>query len=296
MVVDEEEVDDVRAVMTRWAGTAVALEQLVDAPELDDFAPAGRCRVVAYLRDGAELPVTKFELLNALWMLGAAGSEGLRRPDESWTDEAEWLERWKRFYRPLLIGRVGIVPAWDRKAVEGAEAVVSLDPGPAFGTGLHVSTRQALLAIQRYGVSGKRMMDLGTGSGILAIAAGKLGVKEVVGLDTDERAVDTARRNAADNGLGKRIEFGVGTLRDEAVARLLAEPFDLVVANIIAAVHVELAGRYPEFVAPGGQLFLGGIVDERADIVEEAMAGTGLEPVERIEEERWVALTYEREE
>ena len=294
VVVDEAEVDDVRAVMTRWAGTAVAVEQLVDASDLDDFTPGGSCRVVAYLRDGAELPVTKFELLNALWMLGSGGSDGLRKPSERWTDEAEWLERWKRFYRPLLIGRVGIVPEWEREPVEGAEVVVSMDPGPAFGTGLHVSTRKAMLAIQSYGVKGKRVLDLGTGSGILAIAAALLGATEVVGLDIDERAIDTAQKNAAENGQETRIEFGVGTLGDGAVDHLLVKPYDLVVANIIASVHADLAGRYPDVVAPGGHLFLGGIVDERADIVVDALVGSPLQLVERIEEERWVALVYER--
>lgn len=296
VVVEEAEVDDVRAVMTRWAGTAVAVEQQVDASELDDFAPGDQCRVVAYLRDGAEMAVTKYELFNALWMLGAGGSEGLRRPSERWTDETEWLERWKRFYRPLLIGRVGIVPAWDRTEVDGAEVVETMDPGPAFGTGLHVSTRQALLAVQRYGVEGKRFLDVGTGSGILAIAAALLGATVVVGLDTDERAVDTARKNAADNRQEERIEFGVGTLGDEAVAGLLGEPFELVVANIIAGVHADLADRYPELVAGGGHLFLGGILDERANIVLEAMAETGLELIERIDEERWVGLVYKRKE
>ncbi len=296
VVVEEAEVDDVRAVMTRWAGTAVAVEQQVDASELDDFSPGYQCRVVAYLREKAEIAVTKYELFNALWMLGAGGSEGLRRPSERWTDETEWLERWKRFYRPLLIGGVGIVPAWDRTEVEGAEVVVSLDPGPAFGTGLHVSTRQALVAVQRYGVEGKRVLDVGTGSGILAIAASMLEARAVVGLDTDERAVDTARKNAADNRQKERIEFGVGSLGDEVVGRLLAGPFELVVANIIAGVHVDLADSYAELVADGGHLFLGGIVDERADIVLEAMAPTPLDLIERIDEERWVGLVYGRKE
>lgn len=295
VVVDDTEVDDVRAVMARWAGGAVAIEQLVDASCLDDFKSEGRCRLTAYLRDGAELPVTKFQLFNALWMLGGGGSAGLRKPSERWTDEAEWMEHWKRFYRPVLIGRVGIVPAWEQSAVEGAEIVVSLDPGPAFGTGLHVSTRLALLALQKYGVSGKRVLDVGTGSGILAIAAASLGAAAVIGLDTDERAVGTARENVVTNRQEGRIELGIGSVDDPDSVRYLSPPFGLVVANIVAAVHCDLAAHYPAPISSGGNLILGGIVDERADLVIAAMAEQPLKLVERTDEDRWVSLVYTKE-
>ncbi len=294
VVVEEDEVDDVQAVMARWAGGAVAVEQMVDATALDDFVPEGRCRLTAYLREGAELPVTKYQLFNALWMLGGGGSAGLRKPRERWTVESEWMEQWKRFYRPLTIGRVGIVPAWDESETPGAEVVVSLDPGRAFGTGLHVSTRQALLALQKCGVEGRRVLDLGTGSGILAIAAAGLGAAAVVGLDTDERAVDAARENVAANGREDRIELGVGTLGEPGIEQHLARPFDIVVANIVAAVHCELAAHFPGPIVPGGRLILGGIVDERADLVTAAMADLPLNLIERTDEERWVSLVFAR--
>ena len=294
VVVEEDEVDDVQAVMARWAGGAVAVEQMIDAAALDDFVPDGRCRLTAYLRDGAELPVTKYQLFNALWMLGGGGSAGLRKPGERWTEESEWMEQWKRFYRPLAIGRVGIVPAWDESEIPGADVVVSLDPGQAFGTGLHVSTRQALLALQQCGVEGRRVLDLGTGSGILAIAAAGLGAAAVVGLDTDARAVDAARENVAANDQEARIELGVGTLGEPGVEQYLSQPFDIVVANIVAAVHCELALHYPVPIALGGHLILGGIVDERADLVTAAMAELPLALAERIDEERWVNLVYTR--
>ncbi|MDP6508913.1 MAG: 50S ribosomal protein L11 methyltransferase [Chloroflexota bacterium] len=294
VVVEEDEVDDVQAVMARWAGGAVAVEQMIDAAALDDFVPDGRCRLTAYLRDGAELPVTKYQLFNALWMLGGGGSAGLRKPGERWTEESEWMEQWKRFYRPLAIGRVGIVPAWDESEIPGAYVVVSLDPGQAFGTGLHVSTRQALLALQQCGVEGRRVLDLGTGSGILAIAAAGLGAAAVVGLDTDARAVDAARENVTANDQEARIELGVGTLGEPGVEQYLSQPFDIVVANIVAAVHCELALHYPVPIALGGHLILGGIVDERADLVTAAMAELPLALAERIDEERWVNLVYTR--
>ncbi|HJN40194.1 MAG TPA: 50S ribosomal protein L11 methyltransferase [Chloroflexota bacterium] len=294
VVVEEDEVDDVQAVMARWAGGAVAVEQMVDTAALDDFVPDGRCRLTAYLRDGAELPVTKYQLFNALWMLGGGGSVGLRKPRERWTEESEWMEQWKRFYRPLTIGRVGIVPTWDESEIPGADVVVSLDPGQAFGTGLHVSTRQALLALQQRGVAGKRVLDLGTGSGILAIAAAGLGAAAIVGLDTDARAVDAARKNVAANGQEARIELGVGTLGAPGIEQYLVQPLDIVVANIVVAVHCELAAHYPVPIAPGGHLILGGIVDDRADLVIAAMEDLPLKLIERTDEERWVNLVYTR--
>lgn len=294
VVVSDTDVDDVCLVMSRWAGRAVAVEQLLVSSKLDTCKSLGSCRVVAYLPDNEQLLGAKIKLLESLWMLGSGGPAGLRRPSERWTDEREWLARWKRFYQPLLIGRVGVVPSWKKELVAGAEVVISIDPGPAFGTGLHVSTKQVMMAVQQYGVTEKRVLDLGTGSGIIAIAASMLGAREVIGVDVDERAVSTARNNVIENEQKMHINVRVGSLGHESTADFLAAPFDMVAANIIASVHVAQATHYPNIIVPGGCLILGGIVGDRVDSVDNVFAALPLAQVERIEEDDWVTLIYER--
>ena len=294
VIVSDTDVDDVCSVMSRWAGRAVAVEELLGSTKLDACESRGSCRVVAYLPDDSQLLGAKTKLLESLWMLGSDGLSGLRCPSEKWTDEREWLARWRRFYQPLLIGRIGVVPSWRRELVAGADVVVSIDPGPAFGTGLHVSTQQVMMAVQQYGVRHKRVLDFGTGSGIIAIAASMLGAREVIGIDIDERAVSTARNNAIENEAEAHVTFRVGSLGVESTADVLGTPFDIVVANIIASVHVGLATHYPDIIAPGGFLILGGIIGDRVDSVDNVFAALPLVQVERIEEDNWVTLIYER--
>lgn len=205
-------------------------------------------------------------------------------PDE------DWGEGWKRHFRPLDVGRVRVRPSWiDAPPPPGAVEVV-LDPGMAFGTGSHPTTALCLAALSELLAArpGASVLDVGTGSGILAIAARELGARRVVGNDDDPKAVAVARENAARNGVA--IE-----LVPDPLARV-AGTFDVVVANILANTLVELAPEIAAKLAPGGVVVLSGILAHQEEEVRRAYVASGLVPLpggDRREGE-WSALALER--
>ncbi len=278
--------DDVRAVMARWAGSAVAIEQPAPDGESGDA-----CRVVAYLPDSEELPVTKYELFEALWHLGRLGSDVADYPTERWTDEGEWHTRWKEFYRPQVIGGIVVVPAWEETPPSNG-LVVRIDPGMAFGTGLHATTRQAILALQEVECRGKRVVDLGTGSGVLAITAARLGAVAVTALDTDVHAVEAARSNVEINCVDDLVAVRQGSVDLDSGEDGGSEEFDMLVANIVASVHCELADPMLSAVKAGGNLILGGIVNEREADVLAAFDRPRMTLESRAEEGDWICLAY----
>ncbi|HKE15468.1 MAG TPA: 50S ribosomal protein L11 methyltransferase [Kofleriaceae bacterium] len=195
--------------------------------------------------------------------------------------EAEWRDAWKRYFRTVRLTRqIVVVPSWDRHDAALDDRVVHLDPGQAFGTGAHASTRLVLRIAQELadrGARPARVLDLGTGSGILAIGAAALWPEaRVVALDSDPVAVAVARENAAANGAAARVEASdadLGAL--EAGAR-----FDLAMANIQADVLAELAAPLCRRIAPGGWLILSGLLSEQAGPTAELYRGFAMEPLE----------------
>lgn len=239
---------------------------------------------VRAVRDDALTPLVRS-------MLDEAGVEG-----EVWTRfvrEEDWAEAWKAHFQVQRYGRVVVCPSWLEAELRNGDALVRLDPGMAFGTGDHPTTRSCLLALDRYVRPGDAVLDVGTGSGILAIAAARLGARAVVALDIDPACIEVARRNVEVNGLGRAITVALGSVGERwPFAEPASGRFDLVVANIIAKTLVELATALRDAVRPGGLLVLSGVVAEREDDV--AGAFEGLEPVERIVEGDWRTLVRRR--
>ncbi len=167
----------------------------------------------------------------------------------------------------------------------GGEIAIRLDPGMAFGTGLHPTTRGCLLLMQELEPMPSPVLDVGCGSGILALAALRLGASSVVALDTDPEAVAATTANAERNGLAGQLEVRSGSLPPDPVER-----FQLILANLVAAVLIDLAPRLAAHLAPGGRLIASGIIEPRADEVIEAMRAAGLAPVRRLDDEDWVSL------
>lgn len=174
-------------------------------------------------------------------------------------DEVDWLATYYAGLKPVRVGRLTVSPTHHRPEVASGEHVLWLDPGMAFGTGHHVTTRLALGALQSLDLSGKRVLDVGAGSGILAIAADLLGAACALGIDIDPATVPVARQNAVLNG--SQAVFKEGVL-DEAVA---AGTCDVLVANLYAELHAQLASGYARAVKPGGIVLLTGILEDRLE-------------------------------
>jgi ribosomal protein L11 methyltransferase len=209
----------------------------------------------------------------------------------TWAEVAEvdYLEAYRRSLKPLRFGRIVVAPTYCSVRLEAHQKVLWLDPGMAFGTGHHETTRLALCALGSRDLVGRRVLDVGCGSGILAIAADLLGADESHGIDIDSTVVPVARENAARNA--SRAKFTAGQLSDQrAVAADTS--FNVIIANLYAELHRALLADYFEVIEPGGILLLTGILTERSDLVLEALAERFFHRRTAMEG-KWVLLEFE---
>ena len=207
----------------------------------------------------------------ALWHLQAFDLSPIGPMRRREIAEEDWAHGWKEHFHPLRIGRVVIKPSWRGWDEQPDELVIELDPGMAFGTGLHPTTKLMIEALQERVKPGMQVLDLGTGSGILAIPAAMLGA-EVTGLDVSEVAVQVARDNVAANGLTDHISMEQGSIEGAA-----GQQFDLILANITASVLIDLAEKLVDALRPGAELLASGIIDERVEQVRAAFRDAGLQ-------------------
>lgn len=289
---DVEAVEAVSEILGRVAaGTIVQPARLIRDPD-DELAaredPSAGYAVVAHIADepGAAAAVESTE--RALWHLQAFGLRRVGELTVRTVVDDDWAEAWKTQFVPQRIGRVVVVPSWSVEPVTADEVPVILDPGMAFGTGLHPTTRGCLELLQQVQPMPEGVLDVGCGSGILAIAALRLGAGRAIALDTDPVAVSATVANAERNGLAGRLDATVGTLPDQA-----AERFPLVLANLVAAILVELAPRLAAHLAPGGTLLASGVIEPKAVTVVAAMDEAGLAAVARHDDGEWVTLRLE---
>ena len=207
--------------------------------------------------------------------------------------DADWENNWKQYYKPMEIGkRLLVIPQWE-KADPGDRVPLYLDPGLTFGTGAHATTRLCLTALEDLVRGGERVLDLGCGSGILSVAALRLGAGSALAVDIDDKCRTAARENAGLNGIGPdRLDILVGNLlTDETVAEKIGGGYDLVLANIVADVIIALAPRVRGLLSSGGTFLCSGIIEGRADEVAKALAAGGVEVRERREDNGWYAFT-----
>jgi len=201
--------------------------------------------------------------------------------------EEDWAEAWKQYYKPIPLGRVTVVPAWEAYEPKEGEVIVRMDPGMAFGTGTHETTRLCLLLMQDELRGGEHVLDVGTGSGILSICASKLGAATCHAYDIDPVAVKVAQDNALSDGC-PNVTVGVSDLlRDVDRA---AAPFDFCVANIVADIILRMLPDIGPLLAPGAPLVLSGIIAPRADEVRAALAAHGFRIEREATENDWVAI------
>jgi ribosomal protein L11 methyltransferase len=215
--------------------------------------------------------------------------------------EEDWANNWKAYFKPSRIGRrLVIKPTWEPFTAEQDDIIIEIDPGMAFGTGTHPTTRLCLEALERiffrenpydrgHLLEPAAILDVGTGSGVLAIAAAKLGGRRVVGLDIDPAAVDAARQNLDQNNVGGNVQVSSAPLES------IPGRFDIVVANILAEELVRLGEELDTRVGPHGFLILSGILTEKEELVQAGFAPFHLSLVETTRDAEWSCLAYRRE-
>ena len=214
--------------------------------------------------------------------------------------EYDWAHSWQKYYRPMAVGeKLYIVPEWERDTADipaGATRLL-MNPGLTFGTGSHASTQLCLEGLEACTRKGDQVLDLGCGSGILAIAALGLGAAHAIGVDIDPKAVDVAYENAAMNGIGPdRLTVYAGNVLGDAklAAKLRPGQNRVVLANIVADVIIPLSAAVEQFMAPDGVFLASGIIDDRADEVAAAIQANGLAITRRLERSGWCAFSAQR--
>ena len=201
--------------------------------------------------------------------------------------EEDWAESWKQYYKPIPLGRVTIVPAWEKYEAKDREILIRMDPGMAFGTGTHETTRLVMLMMQNEDLAGKRFLDMGTGSGILSICASKLGAKSCNAYDIDPVAVKVARENVKDAGL-TNVTCDVSDLLKQVDRS--GGAYKIICANIVADIIIRMTPDIGELMDETSLILASGIIVERADDVISTFEQYGFKIVEKAEENGWCAL------
>lgn len=275
-----------------------------------DFLPElppdeGQSRVSFYIEeDGSDQRPLLARVKTALERLRDTVDVGSAKITSSETEDLDWINNWKKYFTSFSVGDIFIRPTWeDTKPEREDQALIEIDPGISFGTGKHETTQLCIRQLQKY-IRGSedfrpawkapRVLDVGCGSGILSIAALKLGASAVAGTDLDRDCMTSTRDNLTVNGIpGDVGEFYVGNLIDdtELQQKLGEEPFEIVVANILADVIIPMAPVFPMLMKEGGVLITSGIIDFKEDEVREAIAAAGLKLLEVNHQGEWVSVT-----
>jgi ribosomal protein L11 methyltransferase len=296
--IPSDKVEQLADFLVTLSGNGVCIENL----DLDTFSLEGLVEtpiktVKTYFISDSSLQ-DKIEAINEYMETHIVPScdFALNPPTVAYLREEDWANNWKKHFRPLKIGRrVVIKPTWEEFESNGDELIIHLDPGMAFGTGAHPTSRLCLETIERIftdflitGTAKPDLLDVGTGSGVLAIAAAKLGADRVVAVDIDPGAVVVAKENIGLNGVNGIVEVSTTPLRE------VHGDFSVVVANIQAEDLVRMAGELVGKTRPGGYLILSGILMEREESVLEGFAVFSLDLMETAREGEWCCITYRK--
>lgn len=294
VVTDGEAAEAVAEVLRPLAyQEGVALEQRGDPRALDPMAVEPEVTVKVYLPGSEDTPEKRQRIREVLYYLGRLYP--IPEPVFRKLADQDWAEAWKAHYTPFRVGeRLWIRPSWMALEEEPAadDVVLTLDPGMAFGTGLHPTTQMCLQALERLMSPGMRVLDVGTGSGILAIAALRLGAASALAVDNDPQAVIATGENAVINGVGEQLTVREGTLSSVGERG----GWNLVLVNILAPVIVSMLQKdgLVDYAGMSGRLLLSGIVEEQAPAVREALVAAGGIVVDEMRIRDWVTLVAGR--
>jgi ribosomal protein L11 methyltransferase len=296
LTVNGELAESVADVFARFAPNGVMTEQGVKfLDEEDEGTATGPITVRAYLEVNEQLEETRQKIEESLFYLGMITP--VPTPTYKQIADQNWMEAWKQHYKPILIGqRLLILPAW-LQSPEPNRIPIKIDPGMAFGTGTHPTTQLCLelLEVSTDNFPLSTVIDVGCGSGILSIAALKLGAKTVLGVDIDIESVKNSRENADTNGVGEELILGQGSVTEVLAGSFQFKFAPLVVANILAPIIIRLfdAGL-AELVEPNGEIILSGILDHQAGNVVAAAEAKGLKFNDQRQIGDWVAISLKR--
>ena len=289
-VVNGELAEALSEVLGRFVEGGVAVESNVRYNDAEDEGtPYGPVRIYGYLPVNESLEENRRKMEESIWYLGRI--QPLPDPVYTPIEDQDWMNSWKANYKPIEIGKnMMIVPAWMNPDTKG-RIPLRIDPSMAFGTGTHPTTQLCLVLIEKYLTPRDDVLDVGCGSGILSIAAIKQGANAAYGVDIDPLSVKASYENADLNDSTNAVLFKQGSVAEVLSDDQIPHNAPLVVANILAPVIIRLmdAGLH-QLVSPGGMIILSGILDHQADDVIRACQEKGLQLVEIIQSQDWVAL------
>ena len=259
----------------------------------------GVAKVSFYLDDDADVEEMLRKVNEGLDELELFTDLGARSIAASETEDKDWINNWKQYFKQFYVDDILIIPSWEEvKEEDKDKMIIHIDPGTAFGTGMHETTQLCIRQLKKYVTPETELLDVGTGSGILSIIALKLGAKHAVGTDLDPCAVPAVEENKEVNGiLPEAFDMMIGNIIDdkEVQDRVGYEKYDIVVANILADVLVPLTPVIVNQMKPGGIYITSGIIDEKEETVTEAVKAAGLEVVEVTYQGEWVSVTARKQ-
>ena len=268
-----------------------------------DFPPElpkddGSSRVSFYLEAGQDHEALLARVHAALENERQFMEIGSGKITYSQTEDADWMNNWKQFFHQFYIDDLLVIPSWEEVRPEDRDKkILHIDPGTAFGTGMHETTQLCIRQLRKYLVPGMKLLDVGTGSGILSIVGLKLGAEYALGTDLDPNAVSAAEENREANGImPEQFQVCIGNIiEDRAVKEQVGfDRYDIVTANILADIIIPMAGALYGCLKQGGVLITSGIIDFKEQEVAKALTGAGFELLETNRQGEWVNLTARR--
>ena len=291
--VNAELAEALAELLSRFLEGGVVIEN--DPSEINSEKLGGKLRVFGYLPVDSQMEERKKKIAEASRYLGQI--EKVPEPSYTFIEDANWMEAWKQHYHPIEVGKkILILPAWIDPPSDGDRIVIQIDPGMAFGTGAHPTTQLCLEWLERLIKPGSSVIDVGCGSGILSIAAAKLGADRVLAVDVDKKAVELARESAVLNNVGNRIDIVRGSVKEILDEQYSITHAPIVVANILSRTLMNLLTQgLGNLITRDGRLMLSGILKENEKDILGVLDELSLQVEQRIAMQDWVALVVKKQ-